>query len=77
MKPIAPPLSTHLTEYGDVLTVREVCAVLRISDRHYRRLRQHGAWTIPELPHLPHHYAKRAVERFLESGGAQRLKRAS
>lgn len=67
----------RLDECGDVLTVRQVCAVLQISDRSYRRLRQHGAWPIPALDQLPHRFAKVAVQRFLETGGASRLRRVS
>jgi predicted DNA-binding transcriptional regulator AlpA len=69
-----------LADYGDVLTVREVCELLQISDRTYRRLRDHSAWPIPELPSLTpalHRFTKAAVQRYLDSGGAVRLRRSA
>lgn len=66
-----------LTELPDVLTIRQVCAVFQISDRQYRRLREHGAWPIPALPNFPKRFSKAIVQQFIESGGRHRLARVS
>ena len=55
----------RLSECGDTLTIRQLCAVLQISDRTYRHLRQHGAFPIPELTGVPKRFSRQAVERFL------------
>lgn len=76
MNPVSSPQPCRLDECGDVLTARQVCGVLQISDREYRRRRQHGAWAIPSVPGFTHRYTKVAVQRFLESSSCKtRLRR--
>lgn len=67
----------RLADLPDVLTIRQVCAVLQISERSYRSLRAHGAWPIPALLEHPVRFGKPAVQAFIEQGGAARLRRAS
>jgi len=56
----------RLDDCGDVLTLSDLSAVLQVSARALRRLRQHGAFPIPELPQFPKRYGKAAVRAFLE-----------
>ena len=64
-------MSARLDDYGDVLTIAELCAVLQISERRFRELRQHNAFPIPEIEHLHNRFSKTDVRRFLD--GATRL----
>ena len=71
----------RLADLPDVLTVTQLCAVLQISDRQYRRLRHHHAFPIPELPSLGmarvHRFSKAVVQQFIESNGVARLRRTA
>lgn len=56
-----------LDDCGDVLTIKQLCAVLQMSTREYYRLKSHGEFPIPPLPHLGSsvRYAKVAVQAYL------------
>lgn len=60
---LSPP--RRLAECGDTLSILDVCGVLGISEREFRRRRQHSAFPIQALPHLPNRFSKASVERFL------------
>jgi predicted DNA-binding transcriptional regulator AlpA len=59
----------NLADCDDVLTIQQLCAVLKISEVQYYRLKRHGAFPIDPLPSLATsvRYAKAAVQRWLEN----------
>jgi len=63
-----------LAECGDILTIKELCGVLRISPSQYFYLKQHHAFPIEPLPGLGGavRYSKTAVQRYLDSHGRVR-----
>jgi hypothetical protein len=68
-----------LADCGDSLSIKDLCAVLRISPAQYYRLKAHGVFPIQPLPGLGGavRYSKSAVQRFLDSSSAPRLRRSA
>lgn len=73
-----PVVRMTLMDCGDVLTIPEVSAVLRISTTEYYRLKQHGAFPIQPLDSLGGavRYSKTAVQRYLDGPSTQKLRMA-
>jgi predicted DNA-binding transcriptional regulator AlpA len=67
----------NLSACGDVLSIKELAAVLRISPSEYYKLKSHGAFPIQPLPSLGGavRYSKASVQRYLESAPTK-LRRA-
>lgn len=67
-----------LADCGDVLTIKELTAVLRLSESEYYKLKAHGAFPIAPLPSLGGvvRYSKSAVQRYLDSAPSTKLRRA-
>lgn len=65
-----------LSDCPDVLRISQLCAVLRISESEYYRLKAHGAFPIAPLPSLGGavRYSKTAVQRYLD-GAPVKLRR--
>jgi predicted DNA-binding transcriptional regulator AlpA len=63
-----------LDQCGDVLTIKELCAVLQISESRYYRFKRHGAFPIRPLQGFPNRYSKSAVLRYLTNSADGRRK---
>lgn len=64
-----------LADCGDVLTIKQLCAVLQISQTQYFRLKAHGAFPIQALPFGAVRYSKTAVQRYLDSAPKSGLRK--
>lgn len=70
---------TRLDQCADVLTIADLCAVLRISQAQYFHLKAHAAFPIEPLPSLGGavRYSKASVARYLERGAPVKVRRIS
>lgn len=67
-------MSARLSDYGDTVGIKDICAVLGISSRELRRLRAHGAFVEP-IPHLPRRWKTENVQRFIDGQARRTLRR--